>query len=40
MEEAIKRTEIFVESMRDTYLQEHSRLNDSYHEIVKRFKIQ
>ncbi|CAG2219186.1 unnamed protein product [Mytilus edulis] len=38
MEEAIKRTEIFVELVRENQLQEQSRLNDSYHEIVERFK--
>ncbi|VDI52051.1 Hypothetical predicted protein [Mytilus galloprovincialis] len=38
MEKAIKQSDIFVESVRDTQLQEQSRLNDSYHEIVERFK--
>ncbi|CAC5365375.1 unnamed protein product [Mytilus coruscus] len=40
MDEAIKQTEIFVESVRDIHLQEQSRLNDSYYEIVKNLKIQ
>ncbi|CAC5399840.1 C1QL [Mytilus coruscus] len=40
MDEAIKHTEIFVESVRDTQLQEQSRFNDSYYEIVERFKVQ
>ncbi|XP_052087254.1 multimerin-2-like [Mytilus californianus] len=40
MDEAIKQTEIFVKSMRDIQLQEQLRHNDSYHEIVERFKIQ
>ncbi|CAC5365372.1 unnamed protein product [Mytilus coruscus] len=38
LDEAIKQTEIFVELMRDIQLQEQSRHNDSYHEIVERFK--
>ncbi|CAG2185804.1 C1QL [Mytilus edulis] len=38
MEQAIKQSDIFVESVRDTQLQEQSRLDDSYHEIVERFK--
>ncbi|OPL32814.1 hypothetical protein AM593_07233, partial [Mytilus galloprovincialis] len=37
MEEAIKQTEIFVETVRENQLHELSRLNDSYHEIVERF---
>ncbi|CAC5419036.1 unnamed protein product [Mytilus coruscus] len=40
MDEAIKQTEVFVKSMRDIQLQEQLRHNDSYHEIVERFKIQ
>ncbi|XP_063404323.1 uncharacterized protein LOC134687797 [Mytilus trossulus] len=40
MEEAIKQTEIFVESVRENQLQKQSRLNDSYQEIVDRFKFQ
>ncbi|CAC5365378.1 unnamed protein product [Mytilus coruscus] len=39
MEEAIKHTEIFVESVRGSQLQEQSRINHSYHEIVERFKV-
>ncbi|CAC5365376.1 unnamed protein product [Mytilus coruscus] len=39
IDEPIKQTEIFVESVRDIQLQEQSRLNDSYHEIVERFKV-
>lgn len=33
-------TKTFIESMRDTQLQQQSRLNDSYNEIVEHFKIQ
>ncbi|XP_071136735.1 uncharacterized protein [Mytilus edulis] len=40
MEEAIKRTEIFVETMQENQIQEQSRLNDSYQEIIDRFKFQ
>ncbi|CAG2233647.1 C1QL [Mytilus edulis] len=40
MEEAIKRTEIFVETMLETQLQEQSRLNDSFQEIIDLFKFQ
>ncbi|CAC5365379.1 C1QL [Mytilus coruscus] len=40
MDEAIKQTDIFVETVRENQLQEQSRINDSYHEIVERFKVQ
>ncbi|CAG2233646.1 C1QL [Mytilus edulis] len=40
MEEAIKRTDIFVETVQENQLQEQSRLNESYQEIVDRFKFQ
>ncbi|CAC5399839.1 C1QL [Mytilus coruscus] len=40
MDEAIKQTEIFEESVRGIQLQEQSRFNDSYHEIVEHFKVQ
>ncbi|CAG2233643.1 SLK [Mytilus edulis] len=40
MEEAIKRTEIFVETVRENQLQEQSRLNESFQEIVDHFNIQ
>lgn len=40
MDEAIKQTETFVESVRNYHLLEKSRLNDSYYEIVENFKIQ
>lgn len=40
MDEVIKQTKSFVESMRDTNLQEQLRLNNSYHEIVEHFSIQ
>lgn len=40
MEEAIKRTGIFVETMQENQLKEQSRLNDSYQEIIDRFKFQ
>ncbi|VDI38270.1 Hypothetical predicted protein [Mytilus galloprovincialis] len=40
MEEAIKRTEIFLETMLETQLQEQSRLNDSFQKIIDRFKFQ
>ncbi|VDI82400.1 Hypothetical predicted protein, partial [Mytilus galloprovincialis] len=39
MDTVIKQTEIFVESLRSTDLQEQSRLNDSYQEIVENLKI-
>lgn len=35
----MKQAKTFVESMRDTQLQQQSRLNDSYNEIVEHFKI-
>ncbi|VDH96224.1 Hypothetical predicted protein [Mytilus galloprovincialis] len=37
---SMKQAKTFVESMRDTQLQQQSRLNDSYNEIVEHFKIQ
>ncbi|CAC5406064.1 C1QL [Mytilus coruscus] len=40
IDEAIKQTEIFAESVRENQLQEQSRINHSYYEIVERFKIQ
>ncbi|VDI52053.1 Hypothetical predicted protein [Mytilus galloprovincialis] len=40
MEEAIKQTEVFVESVRENQLQEQSRLNDSFHGIVENLSIQ
>lgn len=35
-----KQTKAFIESVRDSQVQDQIRLNESYHEIVQHFKIQ